>query len=823
MQKTSDAVDRWEVCGFQPEHYRREALISGHYDREQWFITQTPKDIHSILIENNIIAHPFYRTNDMDCLWVEKRIWVYKTELMIPEGYDGRDVLELRLEGVDTYASVLLNGKEIAYLDNMFIEHSIDLTGLLAAGRNTLYLEFDLMGKQASRKELPQGFWTNYSTERAYARKAAYHYGWDWTSRIATIGLWKPVSLIRYANARINHVHIIASEIRLEEKKAQLNFEIDTTVWKQADYEYRVEIVSPKGEVLEYYTKETIFCIPLEQVSFWWTYDLGQPDLYQIKISLLQDEECLDLYMLDYGIRKLKLKLRSEDGSEKRFLFELNDVPVMARGANWVPVSNFLSTAEEERYRKLIHMAKEANMNMLNLWGGGIYEKDVFYNTCDREGILVWQYFMFVCGEYPDYEEAFLSNIKTEIVNVAIRLRNHACLAVWVGNVENTMLCEKIGLTREMYGNKLFDKLLPAWLKTLDPTRSYIPTSPWSEEGPANSMESGDRHNWDVWFTDVPYTHYKKDFTRFASEYGLHGAPARQTIETYIGSENLQMDNFYFLYMNKDQSLGRMFYYMKQHIGEPHSLEEYIDYSMFTQAEGLKFASEHYRRNFPATAGALIWQLNDCMPVHSWSLIDYDLIPKASYYYSARFFAPVLLSLEEIDDTLTGIWIHNNQNEELKDTILVEVRDFLGNSIYQDRLNIHMEPNSVKKMKELRVGGRYYPNVIIPGRPRSFYLKAQGNICGRNLRYFGKYQEIAWPKATITADYSKGVLGLSSDKFARFVKLDGALKGLKLSDNYFDLEAGERKEIYVEGTVKELYVKALNSDAVVVQRKEREG
>lgn len=814
MQKRSYAVDRWEICGFQPEDYRREALISGLYDDKKWISTQTPKDIHSILIENKLIEHPYYQARDMDCRFVEQMIWVYRTELMIPEELVGHGALELKLEGVDTYASVLLNGKEIAFLNNMFVEHSIEISDKVSAGRNTLCLEFDLMGKHASQKDLPEGFWTNYSTERAYARKAAYHYGWDWTSRIATIGLWKPVSLIHYGKARINDVHILASDISLEEKKAALDFTIDTKIWMQGNYSYRVEITAPTGERIEYVTDQTAFRITLENVSFWWTYDLGRPNLYRIQITLLQGEEGLDYHSVDYGIRKLKLRLRSEDDKEKRFLFELNDVPLMARGANWVPVSNFLSTAEDERYRKLILMAKQANMNMLNLWGGGIYEKDIFYQTCDQEGILVWQYLMFVCGEYPDYDEDFLNNTKEEVKKAVTRLRNYACIALWVGNVEGDLISEKIALPREMYGNRLFRELLPNWMQSLDPARSYIPTSPWSEEGPANSMESGDRHNWDVWFTDIPYTHYKYDYTRFASEFGLHAAPVKQTIESYIGSENLQLDNFYFKYMNKDQSLNRMYYYMKQHIGEPGNLDEYIDYSMFTQAEGLKFAAEHYRRNFPATSGALIWQLNDCMPVHSWSLIDYDLIPKASYYYSGRFFDPVLLSLEELDDTLTGIWIHNNRKEELQDTIKIEVKDFLGNCIHREELDIRMEGNRVQKLKEIRVGGRYYPNVIIPGRPRCFYLKVEGKICRRNIRYFGSYQEIAWPKAIITATCHKGVLRLQSDCFARFVKVDGKLKGLRLSDNYFDLEAGETKEIQIEGDMQELYVKALNSDVI---------
>lgn len=817
MRKNCYTIDTWEICGFEPDTYKRDALVSGLYGGMEWIKTQTPKDVHSILIENNIIPDPYYKSNDLDCLWVEKKIWVYKSEFTITEDTDRGSNLEIIFEGLDTYAAVILNGKEIATFENMLIEHALDITDHVSIGKNMLLLEFDVMGTRAMEKGLPNGFWTNYSTERAYARKASYQYGWDWTSRIATVGLWKPIKLISYGNAKINSVHIITQQMKIDKREATLHIEIDSTVWHKSEFTYQVEITSPEGEVTGFLTKDTIFDVQMEDVCFWWTHDLGRPDLYQITVTMLENKLILDTYSCEYGIRKLELILSSEDKKDKRFLFELNGVPVMARGANWVPVSNFLSTAEDRRYIRLIQMSKRANMNMLNIWGGGIYEKDIFYQTCDREGILVWHYLMFVCGEYPDFDEDYIKSVKEEVEKAVTRLRNYACIALWVGNVEGDMLSEKISLPREMYGNNLFKKLIPAWLKAIDPVRSYIPTSPWSSTGPANDMESGDRHNWDVWFTNVEYTEYSADTTRFASEYGIHAAPVKQTIERYIGSENAQMDNFYFKYMNKDQSLGRMYYYMKQHIGEPKDIDEYIDYSMFVQAEGLKYGSEHYRRNFPATSGALIWQLNDCMPVQSWSLIDYDLIPKASYYYAKRFFAPAAISLEEIDDTLTGVWVHNNCNEELHEVIRIEVKDFLGNRFHWENLEIHIPAHKVEKVKEIRVGGRYYPNVIIPNRTRMFYIMAEGkNTCLRNIRYFSKYQETAFPRAHITAEYDNDILRIHTDYFARFVKIDGKLRDLTLSDNYFDMEAGETREICVEGTVSGLYVKALNSKAEVL-------
>jgi beta-mannosidase len=266
--------------------------------------------------------------------------------------------------------------------------------------------------------------------------------------------------------------------------------------------------------------------------------------------------------------------------------------------------------------------------------------------------------------------------------------------------------------------------------------------------------------------------------------------------------------------MNKDQSLGRMIYYMEQHVKRPENLDEYIDYSMYVQAEGLKFACEHFRRRFPQTAGALIWQLNDCMPVHSWSMIDYDLVPKASYYYAVRFFAPAAISLEEIDDSLTGVWVLNNTPKDLHETVKLEVKDFFGNVFYSEELKADVPANTVTKVKELRVGGRYYPNVIVPNRHRMFYVSARGEGLGEQIRFFGNLKEISFPPAKLEAKRTGDTITIRTDNFARFVKIDGDLRGLELSDNYFDLEPGQAKTVTVRGDADRLYAKALNSHIV---------
>lgn len=809
-------INRWQIG---------QGGLSGNEARE-WMETERPEPVQQVLINNGRLPDPCYKTNDLAAAWAEKSEWTYRARLELTEQMCLAPYLELVFEGIDTYADIYLNGKLLGSCDNMFVSWRFDVTGKLMPGNNDLMAVFPVMGQKAAEKRLPEGFWTNYSTERAYARKAAYSFGWDWAPRIASVGLFRPVHLDSYQTGRLREVRIDTSDIRIEEKKAVLLFEVDSELFterNEASGEHAVQyLLTVSGENGCRYRKvygERCFKLEMDEVEFWWTHDLGTPYLYRIELSMLVDGETVDSYACSYGIRSLEVITRAMDG-EARFLFCLNGIPLMARGANWVPVDGILGKAgEDARYIRLLEMAKEANMNMLCLWGGGIYEKELFYELCDRKGILVWQYFMFACGEYPDYDQDFLENVKREIAEAVIRLRVHPCIALWAGNVELTMLCEKIGLQREYYGKRLFEELIPAWLKELDQSRMYLPSSPFSESGPANSMESGDRHNWDIWFTDVPYTAYKEDTARFVSEFGLHGAPAACTVKKYTGEENLRTDSFSFGYFNRDQSLERMYYYMEQHTGVPENAEQYIDYSMLVQAEGLAYAVQHYRSNFPATAGALIWQLNDSAPCHSWSLIDYDLIPKASWYYAKRFFAPVQIFLEAESPVSTVLWVVNQSRDAYEDTVKLRVCDYLGNLYHQEEIQVQAEPGSTKRCRALQTGGRYYPNVIIPNRHRLFYVAAESEAGGQKAwRFFGEYKETLLPDAKLTVRAAEGGIRIRSDVFARFVRIDGALEGVRLSDNYFNLEAGEEKYIRIETDKKSpvLSVKPLNGSAVPV-------
>lgn len=831
MKKQYFITDNWKLQGFCKEEYDIGSIAGEDFDCGDWYDVLVPGDVHTTLIKNNVIAHPLYRQNDLLCQWVEKKVWIYRTEFSVDEDILSADCLHLIFEGLDTYADVYINGIKMGSFANALVEHRIDVTDVLKKGKNVIVVVFDVMSDRALEKELPEGFWINYSTERAYARKPAYSFGWDWAPRLATVGIWKPVILAAYVLGRLDSVQIKTIDLRGEGDAAVLEFIIDKEIFAgdEAGFEveYHVSMTDCDGKEYRFYSRSDHFKVQIEDARLWWTHDLGAPHLYDVRVEMHVNGRIADVYQCRYGIRKIEVKQRAQDGSP-RFMFSLNGVDMFCRGANWVPVSSFPGTADDSTYRRLLELARDANMNMICLWGGGIYEKDVFYNLCDQLGILVWQYFMFACGEYPDYDGDFLDNVRDEVEKVVKRLRNHASIAIWVGNVESQMLCQKIGLKREMYGKRLFEKLIPQWLKDLDDTRFYWPTSPYGGEL-ANSMDEGDRHNWDVWFNDIPYTEYAKDTTRFASEFGIHAAPVRATIEKYarIGIDEMDPDGYEFNYFNRDQTLDRMRYLMGVHTGYPADIDQYIDYSMLIQAEGLQFAVEHYRRRFPETAGALIWQFNDCCPCQSWSMIDYDLIPKASYYYARRFFQPLVVSLEAVSPTTTGIWVINNTREDFEGVVRVYVKDFFGNIYFQEDVAVVVAAGSAIKVKDLTVGGRFYPNVIIPCRHRNVYVAA--TLPGQeiaNIRFFGEYKDIPLPDARLSVSSSSSGKELKvtiiAERFARFVKLDGEMEGLWVSDNYFNLEAGQTHTITIrnlEGPIpveRRLYIKALNSNAIVL-------
>ncbi len=790
MKRTVCLSADWQVCGFAPDVFDAGRFWAGEL-AEKWLPAAIPCDVHTLLMRRGLLADPALGAGDGKSAWVERWVWAYRTTFSLTAEDLAAAGRELCFYGLDTYADIFLNGTLLAHTENMLVEHVVDLGAAARAGENQLTILFAPFAATSLQKPLPEDFWINYAPERAYARKAAYQVGWDWTPRVCTVGVWRPVELRVRTGGVLDGVQVQTLALENENTTARLRL---TAQARPGDGPLRLRYTVLDGEtpVAALETQEAECRLALERPRLWWTHDLGAPHLYTLRAELLDGGGAVqDWLEQPFGVRTLDVCTRDEATGEARFVMRLNGVPLFARGANWVPLSNRPGALTDADYETALRRARDANMNTLCLWGGGIYEHDAFYRFCDREGLLVWQYFMFACGEYPDFDEAFVSNVQDEVEKAVRRLSSHPCIALWVGNVESQMLCDKIGLGRPMYGQRLFETLIPGWLARLDPTRPYLPSSPWGGPTP-NAMEAGDRHNWDVWFNDIPYSDYTQDTTCFASEFGLHAAPSLEVIRHTTGEDDPALDSFAVRYMNRDQSLDRMEYYLDAYTGRPADLRAYIADTMLIQALALQCACGHYRHRWPACAGALIWQLNDCCGAHSWSIVDSLDIPKAAWYYLRQSFAPVAVYLEEVDAAATRVWAMNHGPAACAVHLDLELGDFLGLRAYEEPLDFRLDAGEVRCVKTVRAGGRFVPNVALANRPRLYYLAARlGGEARPTVRFFERPKDLLLPPAPLDVQWQPGRVTVSCPVFAQFVHLEGTLAGFAIEDNYFDLLPGQ--------------------------------
>ena len=710
--------DGWKMKDFDLQQERDSAISAPDFPDYFWLNASVPGDVHSNLKDRGIIDDPFFGHNDLKCKWIEEKVWWYRNTFDFHEKLTEDDFLELCFNGLDTFATVFLNGKTLGTTDNMFVAHTFDVTREIRQGTNVLAVKFDPIHEKVKDREILD--WTPYSRDRVWTRKAQAHFGWDWGPRLVSVGIWQEVTLKKHHIAKIDHVYVRTKSIADEEAVVEVSAEVSKHRGKDLTLEYHVTF---NGEPVQAMVSKDIAryqsIITIPEPKLWWTHDLGKPHLYILTAILKDGERVIDSRKEEIGIRTIELQQKDAFG-EDSFTFVLNGRKVFAKGCNWIPIDSFIGSAPESRYHSLIEMAKEANMNMLRVWGGGIYEKEIFYRNCDRMGIMVWQDFMFSCALYPDYHQDFMKNVKNEIIEIVKRIRNHPSLALWCGNNENDWLYEILKtsgeITSPFYGEKIYHDLIPGVLDEWDPSRFYWPSSPYGGND-HDSEAVGDRHNWQVWhgnieprkfgeLPDVDYSiqgvsfkNYKKDHTKFSSEFGMHASANRYTLKNHIPTDGFYWNSTEMAYRNKDIHHEKGMLLMEGYTGLPENIDDYIHYSMLTQAEGLKYGVEHYRRNKYMTSGTLIWQLNDCWPGTSWSLIDYEGLPKASYYYAKRFFAPVLLTADiDSDEDFVHIYVVNDLLSDYEDTLIVMLYGLDGEVIDKQSIPVQARKNASTKV-----------------------------------------------------------------------------------------------------------------------------
>ncbi|UUZ79635.1 hypothetical protein LJK88_31625 [Paenibacillus sp. P26] len=543
----------WRIQHFDVGQVRPLEAAAPGLDDRFWITAKVPGDVHSALIERKIIDNPYFGHNDAKSRWIEQKEWWYRTQFDYVKEEGGEEKHELIFEGLDTFATVFVNGLEIGKTDNMLMAHSFDVTRVLRHGKNTIAVKFDPLYLHHRDKEQFQ--WSSYTKERPWLRKAAMNFGWDWGPRMVTVGIWGKVRIERKLWARLDSV--FARTVSADEKEAVVRVDVEVTAFRP-DYRRECEIrsLTRKGEAvasarIPVTGRTGSVDLTVGSPRLWWTHDLGEPYLYELEVVLFSNGEEVDGYKKPFGIRTIKLQLKDEEG-RNAFAFVLNGVKLFAKGANWIPADHFIGAIPDSRYRDLIALSVDSNMNMLRVWAGGIYEKDVFYEECDRRGVLVWQDFAFANALFPDFNKDFMDNVRREAVYNVKRLRNYASLALWCGNNEIDWLYDMKtsggDITCPFYGESIYHELLPEVLEELDDSRAYWPSSPFGGND-ANDPDVGDRHNWQVWhgsvyprkfgepplldysIQGVTFKNYKNDFTLFSSEFGMHASANRYTLE----------------------------------------------------------------------------------------------------------------------------------------------------------------------------------------------------------------------------------------------------------------------------------------------------
>ncbi|MBF0651247.1 glycoside hydrolase family 2 protein [Dysgonomonas sp. GY75] len=789
-----------------------------------WYPATVPGVIHTDLIANGIIEDPFYRLNERSVQWVDKEDWMYETHFDLDDDTFSRENIRLHFMGLDTYVHVYLNGESILEGDNMFREWKVDIKDKVKRKDNKLEVLFRSPIKEDIPKwdALPFQYPTGpdqsqqggifNKTVSTFARKAGYHYGWDWGPRLVTSGIWRPVYLEAWNDVKIEDVFIEQKEV--SSKTARITAHAELLSDKDlADVKV---IIKDKNNNTVYGTKDLELKKGINTVSvdftidnprLWWSNGLGEPNLYEFTTIIDLKSATVDTKNIRTGIRSIKV-VNETDKDGASFYFVLNGVPVFAKGANYIPSDNFLPRVTREKYRKTIQDAVDVNMNMLRVWGGGTYEEDYFYDLCDENGIMVWQDFMFACSMYPS-EGAYLENVKYEAIDNIKRLRNHPSISVWCGNNEaydgwfgwgrredyTKQNPEYARIMWKQYAD-LFHKLLPDMVAQYAPESFYWPSSPYGLPGQGCDDKHGDRHYWGVWHGKHPIAQYNTEKSRFFSEYGFQSFPEFESVKIYapkkedwaITSEVMMEHQRAGTYAN-----NLIEEYLLNEYQKPKDFESFLYMNQVLQGDAIKIAMEAHRRNMPYCMGTLFWQHNDCWPVASWSSRDYYGRWKAQHYFAREAYKDVLVSPIAKDDKL-DIYIVSDRLTESKGTLNLKIIKLDGHIIGSRKLNITIPKNTSKNVFTASVNdllkGTAKNDVVIHAE----LTDNKGNIYKNNY-FLLQQKNINFPQANISKTVkpvNEGYeVSLSSDNFARAVFM--SVEGIDnfFENNYFDILPGQ--------------------------------
>jgi len=797
-------------------------------DSETWHSAHVPGSVYADLMADGTMPDPFWRENELDAFERMKKDYVYQRAFTVTEAQLAHAHVELVCEGLDTLAHVSLNGREIAFADNMHITWVWNVKEQLHAGENTLEIRFDSPILYCAKKAEEAPGWESSDATPGFRhlRKAHCMFGWDWGPRLPDAGIWRPIFLRTWDAARLENALML---------QAHHDGVVDVTIRPEIAGEsaWSAEITAPDGEVLtlpETMAAEQV--ITIEHPQLWWPNGLGKQPLYRVTVRLATG----DTRVWRIGLRTMTVSREKDEWGEE-FCHVVNGMKVFAMGADYIPEDNILARVTPERTRRLLEDCKAANFNAIRVWGGGYYPDDAFYDICDELGLLVWQDLMYACAFYdltPDFERS----IRVETHQNVARLRHHASLALICGNNEMEMFMA--GANSALINHrtwefvptyphhitdyvKMFEYILPAIVKETAPQTYWWPASPSSGgnfDAP-NDENRGDNHYWDVWHGEKPFTEYRKFFFRYASEFGFQSFPCLKSVKQFTLPDDRNIfSRVMELHQRNQAANGKILSYLSQTFRYPNSFDDLLYASQLMQAEAIRYGVEHWRRNRGRCMGAIIWQLNDIWPVASWASIDYYGRWKALHYAAKRFFAPVMISAEEEGELSQNPKINeyhpapleksfrlNVCNETLRDVtgeVVWALRTPDGAIVRQNQQTLTIPAMSAKWLDKVDCA-----DASLTGHYVSFAFVVDDVALSEGTCIFCAPKHFEFVDPRLTVETRGDTLVVTSHAYAKQVWLESEDADLLLDDNAFDMNPGTKVVRVVKGTAEKVRVRSV--------------